>query len=100
MIIKLISYLYILSLLEVVSGLVVVSFLVSSSFFVLFPEIKIWRQNKMVVVLCNDDTCVPPKCPIVDVQEDKVIIGEKDNVCTLTREQFNILKEKIKTGVL
>jgi len=54
----------------------------------------------MVVVLCNDNTCVPPKCPIVDVQEDKVIIGEKDNVCTLTREQFNILKEKIKTGVL
>jgi len=52
----------------------------------------------MKIVLCNDGTCVPPKCPIVDVQEDKVIIGEKDNVCTLTHEQFNILKEKIKNN--
>jgi hypothetical protein len=52
----------------------------------------------MAVVLCNDGTCVPPKCPVVDVQEDKVIIGEKENVCTLTREQFDILKEKVRNG--
>lgn len=52
----------------------------------------------MSVVLCADGTCIPPKCPIVDVQEDKVIIGEKENVCTLTREQFDILKEKVKSG--
>ena len=52
----------------------------------------------MAIVLCNEGTCVPPKCPIVDVQEDKVIIGEKNNVCTLTRRQFDILKEKIKRG--
>jgi hypothetical protein len=54
----------------------------------------------MAVVLCTDDGCIPPKCPIVDVQEDKVIIGEKDNICTLTREQFDILKEKVRTGEL
>jgi hypothetical protein len=52
----------------------------------------------MAVVLCIDGSCIPPKCPIVDVQGDKVIIGEKDNVCTLTREQFDILKEKIKNN--
>jgi len=52
----------------------------------------------MAVVLCTDSGCIPPKCPIVDVQEDRVIIGEKENVCTLTKEQFNILKEKIKQG--
>ncbi len=52
----------------------------------------------MKVVLCNDSVCVPPKCPVVDVQEDKVVIGEKDNVCTLTKEQFNILKDNIKKG--
>ena len=52
----------------------------------------------MAIVLCNDGSCVPPKCPIVDVQEDKVIIGEKNNVCTLTKKQFNILKDKIKRG--
>ncbi len=52
----------------------------------------------MKVVLCNDGVCVPPKCPVVDVRRNKVIIGEKTNVCTLTRAQFNILKEKIKNG--
>jgi len=50
----------------------------------------------MKVVLCIGDFCIPNKCPVVDVQKDKVIIGEKDNICTLTREQFDILKEKVK----
>jgi hypothetical protein len=51
--------------------------------------------------LCIDIGVIPPrKCPIVDVQGDKVIIGEKDNVCTLTREQFDILKEKIKKQMI
>ena len=50
----------------------------------------------MKVVWCSEGSCVPQKCPVVDVQEDKVIIGEKENICTLTREQFDILKEKIK----
>jgi hypothetical protein len=49
----------------------------------------------MKIVLCVDSVCDPPKFPVVDVREDKVIIGEKDNVCTLTRKQFDILKEKI-----
>ena len=52
----------------------------------------------MKIVLCSDGTCVPPKCPIVDVQDDKVIIGEKDNICTLTLEQFDILREKIRNN--
>ncbi len=55
-------------------------------------------EIQMKVVLCNDGVCIPPKCPVVDVQEDKVIIGEKDNICTLSKEQFNILKDKIKRG--
>ena len=52
----------------------------------------------MKVVLCIGYFCIPNKCPVVDVQEDKVIIGEKDNICTLTREQFDILKEKVKNN--
>ena len=52
----------------------------------------------MKVVLCSEGSCVPQKCPVVDVIEDKVIIGEKENICTLTREQFDILKEKIKNN--
>ncbi len=56
--------------------------------------------NIMKVTLCIGDVCIPAKCPVVDVQEDKVIIGEKNNVCTLTREQFNILRKKILRGEL
>jgi hypothetical protein len=52
----------------------------------------------MKVVLCIDGSCIPPKCPVVDIQEDKVIIGEKGNRCILTPEQFNILREKIKNN--
>jgi len=52
----------------------------------------------MKVVLCNDGTCVPPKCPVVDIRRDKVIIGEKKNVCTLTKAQYNILRQKILSG--
>jgi hypothetical protein len=54
--------------------------------------------EKMAVVLCEDGVCDPPKCPIVDVRADRVIIGEKDNICTLTRGQFDILKRKIKNN--
>jgi hypothetical protein len=52
----------------------------------------------MKIVLCDDGVCVPPKCPVVDIQSDKVIIGEKQNVCTLTRTQFDILRQKILDG--
>jgi hypothetical protein len=52
----------------------------------------------MKVTLCIGDVCIPAKCPVVDIQRDKVIIGEKQNVCTLTRAQFNILKQKIKNN--
>jgi len=52
----------------------------------------------MKIVLCSDGTCVPPKCPVVDVQKDRVVIGEKQNVCVLTRKQFDILKQKIRNN--
>ena len=52
----------------------------------------------MRIVLCSEGSCIPNKCPIVDVQENQVIIGEKENICTLTHEQFNILKDKIKNN--
>jgi hypothetical protein len=52
----------------------------------------------MKVSLCVGDVCVPAKCPVVDIQKDKVIIGEKKNVCTLTRAQFEVLRQKIMNG--
>lgn len=49
------------------------------------------------VVLCGGGVCDSVKdCPVVDVRDDCVVIGEDDNICTLTLEQFDILKEKIK----
>jgi hypothetical protein len=44
-----------------------------------------------VVRLCKEGSC----CPEVRVERDKVTIGEDKNICTLTREQWDILKEKI-----
>ena len=43
------------------------------------------------VRLCKEGSC----CPEVKVDDSRVTIGEKDNTCTLTREQWEILKEKI-----
>jgi hypothetical protein len=44
-----------------------------------------------IVTLCKDCHC----CPVVKVTDTKVEIGEKGNLCVLTREQWETLKEKI-----
>ena len=44
-----------------------------------------------IVKLCREGSC----CPEVKVTDSEVTIGEKENTCTLTREQWEILKEKI-----
>jgi hypothetical protein len=44
-----------------------------------------------IVSLCGQDSC----CPVVKITEEHVEIGEKDNVCVLTRSEWEILREKI-----
>lgn len=44
-----------------------------------------------IVKLCREGSC----CPVVKITGTSVEIGEKDNVCVLTREQWEILKEKV-----
>ncbi|MBI4284981.1 MAG: hypothetical protein HY670_03650 [Chloroflexi bacterium] len=44
-----------------------------------------------IVKLCREGSC----CPVVKVTDTQVEIGEKDNTCVLTTEQWEILKEKI-----
>ncbi len=44
-----------------------------------------------IVNLCQEGSC----CPVVKVTDTQVEIGEKDNLCTLTREQWETLKAKI-----
>ena len=55
----------------------------------------------MKVILCGGGTCETVKnCPAVEINGDVVTIGEDENICTLTLEQFNIMKEKILAGEL
>jgi hypothetical protein len=51
------------------------------------------EEDKLMktVKLCREGSC----CPAVSVFEDRVEIGEDANTCTLTRDEFEILKEKI-----
>ncbi len=44
-----------------------------------------------VVYLCHSGTC----CPIVKISDEHVEIGEKDNVCVLTKSEWETLKQKI-----
>lgn len=44
-----------------------------------------------IVKLCREDSC----CPVVKIADDRVEIGEKDNVCVLTASEWEVLKDKI-----
>jgi len=44
-----------------------------------------------IVNLCREGSC----CPVVKISDTQVAIGEKDNTCILTMEQWETLKEKI-----
>jgi uncharacterized cysteine cluster protein YcgN (CxxCxxCC family) len=44
-----------------------------------------------IVSLCGG--CA--QCPVVKITDERVEIGEKDNICVLTKEQWQTLKEKI-----
>jgi hypothetical protein len=48
------------------------------------------------VVLCHDKSC----CPEVIVEDAKVTIGEDENICVLTKTEWEILREKILSGEL
>jgi len=44
-----------------------------------------------IVTLCGGCS----QCPVVKITDKRVEIGEKDNTCVLTREQWEALKDKI-----
>jgi hypothetical protein len=48
-------------------------------------------ENMKVVSLCSSCS----QCPVVKVTDAQVEIGEKDNTCVLTKEQWETLKDKI-----
>ena len=43
-----------------------------------------------VVNLCSSGCC-----PVVKIDEERVEIGEKDNFCVLTKDEWDTLKQKI-----
>ena len=44
-----------------------------------------------VVTLCREGSC----CPVVKVADDHVEIGEEGNLCVLTSDEWETLKNKI-----
>jgi len=44
-----------------------------------------------IVKLCGSGKC----CPVVKIADEHVEIGEKDNVCVLTKSEWEALKQKI-----
>jgi len=47
-----------------------------------------------IVSLCNAGQC----CPVVKVDEDRVEIGEEDNICVLTKSEWEVLRQKVLNG--
>ena len=45
----------------------------------------------IIVRLCREGSC----CPVVKITDNQVEIGESENTCVLTLEQWDILKGKI-----
>jgi len=48
-------------------------------------------KEMKIVTLCQQGSC----CPVVKITDTQVEIGEKDNICVLTKEDWETLKEKI-----
>ena len=44
------------------------------------------------IYLCGDSGC----CPVVEIDEDEVRIGEEGNLCTLKKDEWDTLVKKIK----
>jgi len=47
-----------------------------------------------LVTLCNAGSC----CPVVKIKDTQVEIGEEGNICVLTIDQWETLREKILKG--
>jgi hypothetical protein len=48
-------------------------------------------RTMRIVTLCSSGSC----CPVVKIGEGQVEIGEPGNLCVLTIEQWETLKEKV-----
>jgi len=53
------------------------------------------KQMAKTALLCSSGCC-----PMVVVDNDKVQIGEEGNICTLRKDEWNALVDKVLTGEL
>ena len=44
--------------------------------------------------------CESGCCPVVKIDDERVLIGEKDNVCVLSKSEWETLKQKVLDGKL
>lgn len=51
---------------------------------------------KTVSLCSKDDSC----CPVVELEDNSVRIGEEGNMCTLKREEWETLRTKVLRGEL
>ena len=42
--------------------------------------------------------CGSGHCPVIKIDNERVEIGEKDNVCVLAKSEWEALKQKIMNG--
>jgi len=49
------------------------------------------RGDMKIVNLCSEGSC----CPVVKITDTQVEIGEDENTCVLTMEQWETLKQKV-----
>lgn len=66
-----------------------------SESFISLEGLCVRGDSNMKVYIC-DSGC----CPAVETVGDSVLIGEDENVCRLSREEWNNLVDKIQSGVL
>ena len=52
--------------------------------------------DNLKIYLCGEKGCYPS----IEIKDDCVVIGEGENCCTLTIEEWNELKNKIINGKL
>lgn len=42
--------------------------------------------------------CGSGHCPVIKIDDERIEIGEKDNVCVLAKSEWETLKQKILSG--
>ncbi len=56
---------------------------------------NLYKLREEVKYMKIVELCGSGHCPVVKIADEHVQIGEKDNVCVLTKSEWEVLKQKI-----